>query len=200
MARQSRKPSSGSVRIIAGQWRSRRIPVLHADGLRPTPDRVRETLFNWLGRGIFDANCLDLFAGSGALGLEALSRGAARATFIEKDDRLVRQLRANLATLHATAQADVVVGDALGDVRLDWNGPWDVVFVDPPYTLDCQIDVLKNLVVSGCLNSGARIYVESSALLDPAMLPAELTVLRARSAGQVRYHLLQYSALDGQSE
>jgi 16S rRNA (guanine966-N2)-methyltransferase len=127
------RAAPGHVRIIGGRWRGTRLPVVEATGLRPTSDRVRETLFNWLQARLPDARVLDLFAGSGALGLEALSRGASEAILVERDPGAAEQLRANVERLHAGGEAHVIRADALGLLRTPLHGRFDVVFIDPPF-------------------------------------------------------------------
>ena len=170
------------VRIIAGRWRSRLVRFPPAANLRPTPDRVRETLFNWLGQRLDGLACVDLFAGSGALGFEALSRGAARVVMVECDRRIARALRDSAHSLDA-AGAEVVEGDALKYLERS-SESFDVAFVDPPYASDLAARAIENLPAR--LNPGARVYVESSAPLD---LPAPWKALRQDRAGAVRYAL-----------
>lgn len=177
------------IRIIGGRWRGRRITVSAGAGLRPTPDRVRETLFNWLAPHIRGARCLDLFAGTGALGIEALSRGAAEVCLVDVAHAATAHLQRTLATLDARAQ--VVNGDALALLSGGaLGGNWDIVFVDPPYKLDCQLGVLEHLTALGVIAAGARVYVESASALDADAVAPAWELLRAKSAGQVRYHLL----------
>jgi 16S rRNA (guanine966-N2)-methyltransferase len=177
----------GKFRVIAGRWRGRRLPIAAREDLRPTPDRVRETLFNWLEPVIAGARCLDLFAGSGALGIEALSRGAARAVFVERDAAAARVLRAALAGLGA-AGAEVVRADAW-----QWLGglaqPFDVVFLDPPFASGFPPRLCTLLETGGWLADGARIYIEHARRADPPALPANWTLHRSRRAGQVAFHL-----------
>ena len=141
----ARKAPSGRnrVRIIGGEWRSRLVRFPPSAELRPTPDRVRETLFNWLGQRLDGLDALDLFAGSGALGFEALSRGAARVVMVERDRRVADGLREAARELDARG-ADVVVGDALAFLARD-TGSYDVVFVDPPYASDIALRALAAL-------------------------------------------------------
>lgn len=153
--------SPGSVRIIAGQWRGTRLPVADAAGLRPTPDRVRETLFNWLQGSLPGARVLDLFAGSGALGLEAVSRGARGAVLVERDPRLAESLRATVARLGAGDRVEVACADALAWLRAAPRGTFDVVFVDPPFAADLWTPVLAAL--PPWLAPGAWLYLESPA-------------------------------------
>lgn len=175
------------LRIIGGRWRSRRLHFPNVEGLRPTPDRVRETLFNWLAPLIEGARCLDLFAGSGALGIEALSRGAAEVIFIERQPLAVRQLRHNLAQLGETS-AQVIQTDAL--VWLDGpSRPFDVVFLDPPFGVDLLVPACKKLEQGGWLADGARIYLETERDAGKLELPENWQLIREKTAGQVSYRL-----------
>lgn len=150
---------SGQIRIIGGQWRGRKLPVPDSPGLRPTTDRVRETLFNWLAPVMVDAHCLDCFAGSGALGLEALSRYAAQATLLEMDRAVSQQLQKNLATLKAN-NARVVNTNTLTFLSQPGT-PHHVVFVDPPFRKGLLEETLQLLETQGWLADDALIYVES---------------------------------------
>ena len=184
-----RRTRPNTVRIIGGLWRSRLIEFPGAADLRPTPDRVRETLFNWLGQDLTGMECLDLFAGSGALGFEALSRGAASVIMVEKDPAALRALRDNAHKLGATGLT-VVRGDALefaGGAR----SRFDIVFVDPPYRLGMQIAALG--LLRGLLAEGGRVYVESDAAFEA---PRGWAVFRRARAGNVHFHLLAREADD----
>jgi len=186
-----RRTRPNTVRIIGGLWRSRLIEFPDAADLRPTPDRVRETLFNWLGQDLTGMACLDLFAGSGALGFEALSRGAASVVMVEKHPAALRALRENARKLRA-ANLTLVRGDALefaGGAR----SRFDVVFVDPPYRAGTQVAVLG--VVRGLLAEGGRVYVESDTAFEA---PRGWTIFRRARAGNVHFHLLARE-LDDQS-
>lgn len=180
------KVSSGRnrVRIVGGEWRSRIIRFPESARLRPTPDRVRETLFNWLGQRLDGLACLDLFAGSGALGFEALSRGARRAVMVEQGRDIAAALRASVRELDASA-AEIVESDALA--YLSRGGErFDVAFVDPPYGSDLAERALACLPPR--LNPGARVYVESAADVAPG---ERYRLLRHDRAGAVRYALLE---------
>jgi len=187
--RRPRDTAGGSVRIIGGRFRRRRIAFAGAHGLRPTPDRVRETLFNWLGPRLEGARCLDLFAGSGALGLEAASRGAAEVVLVERSPAVAACLREQASRLGA---AEVVVhqADALGWLDAPARA-FDVVFLDPPFDAPLLAPACDALEFRGWLTPGALIYVEHrrDAALPP--LPDPWHTLRDDEAGQVRYHLLQ---------
>ena len=178
-----RRTRANTVRIIGGLWRSRIVEFPDAAGLRPTPDRVRETLFNWLGRDLAGLSCLDLFAGSGALGFEALSRGAASVVMVEKNAAALAALRENARKL-AAANLTVVRGDALEFAR-GARSRFDVVFVDPPYRLGLQAAALA--LVRGLLVEGGRVYAESEAALET---PQGWIILKSARAGKVHFHLL----------
>ena len=176
------------VRIIGGAWKRTPLPVVEAPGLRPTPDRVRETLFNWLGADLHGWRCLDLFAGTGALGLEAASRGAARVVLVERDARALAALRSVRDRLGAGA-VQIVAGDALAYLARAAER-FDLVLLDPPFDTDSLARVLPRL--PAVLAPGAAVYVESPGPLTPALRSAvpELVLHRSDKAGQVHYHLL----------
>jgi 16S rRNA (guanine966-N2)-methyltransferase len=175
------------LRIIGGSWRGRRLRFPAAALIRPTPDRVRETLFNWLGARVAGARCLDLFAGSGALGLEALSRGAAHVTFIERDVAAVRELRARLAEWGAR-DAQVEHGDALRFLA-NAGRPFDIAFLDPPFASGLLAEAAGPLERNGWLADAALVYVECAARDGPPPLPAGWLALKGKRAGEVGYHL-----------
>ncbi|MBI3562036.1 MAG: 16S rRNA (guanine(966)-N(2))-methyltransferase RsmD [Gammaproteobacteria bacterium] len=176
-----------TVRIIGGQWRSRKLSFPEQLQLRPTPDRVRVTLFNWLLPLLPGACCLDLFAGSGALGLEALSRGAARVVLVEQDRRVADNLRQQRLNLHAS-QAQVVNADALGYLS-STTDRFDIVFLDPPYHSELLLPACQLLEQRGWLHPEARIYLETGATQVIDQLPPNWQVIRHKRAGQVHYHL-----------
>jgi len=184
-----RRTRRNTVRIIGGLWRSRILEFPDAADLRPTPDRVRETLFNWLGQDLSGIACLDLFAGSGALGFEALSRGAASTVMVEKNPVALRALRENAQKLGAR-NLTVVRGDALEFAR-DTRSRFDIVFVDPPYRLGLQAPALA--LVCGLLAAGGRVYVESPSVFEP---PRGWRTLKSARAGNVHFHLLVGEADD----
>jgi 16S rRNA (guanine(966)-N(2))-methyltransferase RsmD len=177
------------VRIIGGLWRSRLIEFPDAADLRPTPDRVRETLFNWLGQDLNGMACLDLFAGSGALGFEALSRGAASVVMVEKHPAALRALRENAQKLGA-ANLTLVRGDALEFAR-GARSRFDVVFVDPPYRLGMQATALD--LLRGLLAQGGRVYLEGDAAFEA---PRGWAIFKRARAGNVHFHLLAREADD----
>jgi 16S rRNA (guanine966-N2)-methyltransferase len=185
----SRTVGQGRIRIIGGQWRGRKIEVSASPGLRPTPDRVRGTLFNWLGQDLAGLQCLDLFAGSGALGFEAASRGADRVVMVERDSLLVDRLTEFRDHIGAV-QVEIRRADALRFLR-GANEVFDVVFLDPPFGQNLLPLVVDSL--AGRLAPGARIYLESDRPIEPEALFRELR--RAR-AGAVSYQLWECMADD----
>ncbi|MEO9078573.1 MAG: 16S rRNA (guanine(966)-N(2))-methyltransferase RsmD [Rhodanobacter sp.] len=186
----ARKPGSGRIRIIGGNLRNSRLDVPELIGLRPTAERVRETLFNWLAPVIEGARCLDLCAGTGALGIEALSRGAASVQFVERDPRAAQALRDNLTRLKQ-AKGQVVALDAA--VYLHGAAqPQDLVFLDPPFALGLWSPLAKQLEQAGWLTASALIYVESPRV-DGLRLPSNWQLYREASAGEVRFALYRRS-------
>ena len=180
------------MRIIGGSLRGSKLAVADLPGLRPTPDRVRETLFNWLAPVISTARCLDLFAGTGALGIEALSRGAALVEFVERDAGLARALRDNLARLKLTAGL-VRQADAAGFLEHEPEHPFDIVFLDPPFSEALWEHPAARLEAGGWLADSALIYVESP-VTSAIALPPNWQPHREKQAGAVRYALFSRSA------
>ncbi|MBR9884244.1 MAG: 16S rRNA (guanine(966)-N(2))-methyltransferase RsmD [Oceanospirillales bacterium] len=185
--------SEAVLRIIGGQWRSRKVSFPEIEGLRPTPDRVRETLFNWL-QGVTDgARCLDLCAGSGALGLEALSRGAASVTFVDRSPQVARALQANLQLLKAQ-NAEVITAAALDwlDARpTDESERFDLVFMDPPFRQGLIAPLCALLESRNLLAARAMIYIECERELTLPPLPSDWQLYREKQAGQVSYRLYE---------
>ncbi len=180
---------SGRLRIIGGQWRGRRLAFRTAPGLRPTTDRVRETLFNWLAPVIAGARCVDLYAGSGALGLEALSRGAAHCDFVDNSRTAMEQIRSHLAALEAADRARCHTLTALSFLRRAGPATWDVAFIDPPFgsnlvTPTCELLAEKNL-----LAPGAMVYIETGVKESMAALPPDWLLHREKAAGGVACRL-----------
>ena len=179
------KKHHNQIRIIGGTHRGRKLHFASAEGLRPTPDRVREQVFNWLGQDLGGKNVLDLFAGSGALGLEAASRHAARVVLVEQNRQTARALAQAAQTL-GLAQAEIITADALAYLRTS-AASFDVVFLDPPFAWQ-QWPVLFDLL-PGCLKDGALVYIEAGALPD---MPVWLAVHRQGKAGMSRFELRTY--------
>lgn len=192
MAKEPRRAQNarpGRLRIVAGKWRRRLLPVASLPGLRPTAERVRETLFNWLEPRIEGARCLDACAGTGALAFEALSRGAAHATLLDNAAPVVRMLREAAATLGAN-NAEILLADAREWLAKEPPEPYDIVFLDPPYRDQLLTDLCRLVAERGWLAQDARVYIELERS-DPApALPAGWRVLKDRNAGRVRYLLL----------
>ena len=181
--------AKNKVRIIGGEWRSRIITFPPETDLRPTSDRVRETLFNWLGQDLTGKVCLDLFAGSGALGFEAASRGAKHVVMVERNLAVFRALRTSAAALAATT-VELKRADALEFLRAD-DGIYDVVFLDPPFRADCLPQVLAALIAH--LATGAMIHVEAH---RAPVLPPQWQVWRSGRAGAVTHQLLKWTGHD----
>jgi 16S rRNA (guanine966-N2)-methyltransferase len=175
------------LRIIGGEWRSRRVQFPPLPQLRPSPDRVRETLFNWLAPIIEGARCLDLFAGSGALGFEAASRGAAFVVLVDREPRVCAALAANVAKL-GSQRLEVICEDAFGYLARA-RGRFDVAFVDPPFGSGLVENACAALEASGRLAPRARVYLECAVQAGSPALPPGWTLVRSRRAGRVGYHL-----------
>ena len=182
------KPLSGSLTISGGRWRGHKLNVIDAQGLRPTPARIRETLFNWLRPFINGVHCLDLFAGSGALGFGALSEGAGKVTMVDSNADIIRHLHhqshhvfkaTNCQIIHHTA------AEFLNSNRLKF----DIVFIDPPYNMNLWAYTAQQLVETGALSNHARIYLECPVKMPPQALPANWRLLKDQRAGQIRYCL-----------
>ena len=178
---------AGVVRIISGQWKGRKLPVRDVDGLRPTTDRVKETIFNWLAPHVRGTRCLDLFAGSGGLGLEALSRYAEQVTLVEMDKGAADQLKKNLVAL-GSQQGTVIQADALSWLQGPVT-PFDLVFLDPPFRHELLPQVCELLEQRGWLTADALIYLEREKELGELALPRNWTLLKDKQAGQVCYQL-----------
>ncbi|WP_411705326.1 16S rRNA (guanine(966)-N(2))-methyltransferase [Edaphovirga cremea] len=198
MAKKPQTQPAGQIRIIGGQWRGRKLPVPHSPGLRPTTDRVRETLFNWLAPIIQGARCLDCFAGSGALGLEALSRYAGSATLLEFERPVAQQLQKNLALLQPNK------GEIITTNTLNWlakaGTPYNVVFLDPPFRKGMLEESMRLLEQYGWLADDAWIYVEAEAESAVTDVPERWQLHREKVAGQVAYRLYIRTAISAQAE
>lgn len=177
----------GQVRIIGGSWRGRKISFSARAGLRPTPDRIRETLFNWLQPIIAGARCLDLFAGSGALGLESLSRGAAQVTMVEREPGACRGIQTHIECFAAKG-GKVVAADALSYLRGSVHR-FEIVFLDPPFESDLLGSCCEHLEERGWLTPGAYIYLEARGRQGLPPLPSTWNLLHSKQAGEVGYYL-----------
>ena len=191
----ARRARGGRVRIIGGDWRGRKLPVPDAPGLRPTGDRVRETLFNWLQYQVPGGRVLDLFAGSGALGFEAASRGAREVVMLERDARVASQLRENAATLGAGA-VRVEHGDALQWLESQKTA-FDVVFVDPPFDAGLLTQVIESVRDNGIIGPAGRLYFEFDVKQEPPAVGQGWRELKRKQAGQVGFGLLEPVASTG---
>ncbi len=187
----SHKPEPGkrnSLRIVGGAWRGRRVHFPDSPGLRPTPDRVRETLFNWLQFSVAGTRCLDLFAGSGALGLEALSRGARAVVFVDEAAAVSHTLREELERLGGSAKAQVVHASAVRYLATPGE-PYDLVFLDPPFGQGALPQYVELIASGGWIKDDGWVYLEGERQAGAPPLPAGWELLKSKSAGEVGYHL-----------
>ena len=189
MAKQIKLKVAGTLRIIGGRWRGRKLTVIDSEGLRPTPSRVRETLFNWLQFSLSGANCLDLFAGTGALGLEAASRGVEKITLVEFNTGTAEQLSKNCQQLGAD-NYQLVNKDAVTFLSGDQD-QYDIVFIDPPYKLEIWSEIAEQLVSQDCLSLNALIYVEYPLTAIKPLFPLEWQLIKEKKAGGVNYCLFK---------
>jgi 16S rRNA (guanine966-N2)-methyltransferase len=187
-----RPGNSNQLRIIGGQWRGRKLRFADGRGLRPTPDRVRETLFNWLMPHLPGARCLDLFAGSGALAFEALSRGAAQVVMVDNNARVVSQLRDNL-TLLGNPCVQLIQADSVKWLQHDATKIFNIVFLDPPYADKVLPECINLLEQGNWLANDAWVYIELPSRDDLPVLPDNWRWYRNKQAGQVGYHLAHRS-------
>lgn len=197
MSRSPRGPQ-GRLRIVGGEYRGRTLTVPNHRGLRPTSDRVRETLFNWLSPVIEGARCVDLFAGSGALGFEAVSRGAAEVVMVERVEAVTRVLRAHAGAL-GTGRVTVVHADALRWLAAEGR-PFDIAFLDPPFADDLLARSFGLLATGRWLSPGARVYLEAPVSTGFPTLPSDWHLVRDKRAGRVRYGLAETGAKLGESD
>ena len=196
--RRGRSPP-GRLRIVAGKWRSRLLPVAEVSDLRPTPARVRETVFNWLATSVVGARCLDLYAGTGALGFEALSRGAASVDFVDASGEATQALAEAREQLDA-AQARVHRSDAFDYLRGRAATPYDLVFLDPPYADDSIGELCRLLDSGGWLAEGARLYFEHPKTGPAPRFPDAWSITHEKTAGQVRYGLIAAAQVPPEDE
>jgi len=182
-----KKPSGGFVRIISGSWRGRKLPVHDLEGLRPTIDRVKETLFNWLAQEVPHSTCLDVFSGSGGLGFEAASRQAKLVTLLEMNPKAAKQLADNAKELKAD-NINVVNTDALSYLR-NQGTPHDLVFIDPPFRKGLLAETVQLLENNGWLTDDAIIYVETEKELALESMPENWELYRDKTTGQSSYRL-----------
>tara|TARA_Y100000588_G_C13954118_1_gene795727 strand:+ start:157 stop:741 length:585 start_codon:yes stop_codon:yes gene_type:complete len=191
--KKNRSKATNSVRIIGGKWRGRKIGVCKETSVRPTPDRVKETLFNWLTALLPGASCLDLFAGTGALGFESLSRGAKKAWFIENDPTLYRALEKQKISFNANAR--LIKADALKVISEVTCRPFDIIFLDPPYEMDLSAVLLQ---LQFWLRDSSLIYVERNAMPDKCPITSlaevnpSMSIWKKGAAGQVVFGLFKF--------
>ena len=188
---------SNSIRIIGGELRGRRLGFPDVPGLRPTADRLRETLFNWLQGEIEGANCLDLFAGSGALGLEALSRGAKMVRMVDQSRAVVRQLEQNVRLLDVQERVEIVAADGMRLLRKEADWQFDMVFLDPPFARGWLAQACQHLEGNGWLKTQSWIYLEQDSHRDWPPLPAGWQLHREARAGQAACRLLRRAIMHG---
>ncbi len=186
----NKKPRPGRLRIVAGKWRSRLLDIADEPGLRPTSERVRETLFNWLAPLIEGSRCLDLFAGTGALGFEALSRGATSVVFVENSRRAARAIEKSAQILDASG-AVIHCTDATDYVREAAPAAFDIIFLDPPFADDRLGELCEQIDACGILAPGGRVYLEQDRARPGTPLPERWRVLKEKTAGNVRYSLVE---------
>jgi 16S rRNA (guanine966-N2)-methyltransferase len=186
---QKKKSATGQIRIIAGRHRGRKLPVIMAEGLRPTTDRIKETVFNWLMPYMPGSRCLDCFAGAGSLGFEAQSRGAEQVTLIELDKQAAKQLSSNKSLLKAD-NVSIEQSDTLLYLQKNNAQPFDIIFIDPPFRKGF-IKKTTSLLSQGWLAEEALIYLEMESEVSCADLPDNWTLLKEKVAGQVAYRLYQ---------
>ncbi|WP_299494084.1 16S rRNA (guanine(966)-N(2))-methyltransferase RsmD [uncultured Shewanella sp.] len=190
-----KKPNTGQVRIISGQWRSRRLPIHDLEGLRPTTDRVKETLFNWLSTDVVGARVLDCFTGSGALSFEALSRYADFAQMLELQPSAAKQLQQNLTTLKCE-QGKVIKGDTLTLLKTPPDEPFNIIFIDPPFRQSLAEECIRLLNLHQWIAPDALIYLETETELSALTLPQHWVQLKEKKAGQVTYRLFQSTSIN----
>jgi len=191
--------TTGELRIIGGDWRSRKLRFPDAGGVRPTPARTRETLFNWLSFHLAGRDCLDLFAGSGALGLEALSRGAASVTLVDHTPALARALEENLRLLKSD-KGKVVCTGVDSYLRHRTRPPFDIIFMDPPFRQGWLERIFPLLEAQGWVKPGGWIYVEHESEMATPEVPGGWDLYRQKTAGQVTYNLFRTPQEAGRSE
>ena len=190
VSRKNNSKNRGKVRITSGEWKNRNLEVPDIDGLRPTSERVRETLFNWLMPSIHKSVCLDLFAGSGSLGFEALSRGAKHCTFVEKSKLAFSQIKTTRTSLNAV-NSEVHNCDAIDFLSSVHNHNFNLVFLDPPFSDDYLISSIESIHEYQLVSSGGYIYIEFNKNNDLSDLPDNWSVIRKKIYGNVCFILIE---------
>lgn len=178
----------GQIRIIGGQWRGRKLPVVNEVGLRPTGDRMKETLFNWLMHETTDATCLDLFAGTGALGFEAASRYAKSVVLIEKSKIAAAKIKDNITKLKS-ANLTLLQIDALEYLNQKPSTPFDIIFIDPPFRQGLLNEVIEKIMVNELTQLGSHIYIETEREAVIEKIPSNWSLIKEKISGQVCYRL-----------
>ena len=194
MAKNTKLSARNQLRIIAGKWRGRKIQFADLEDLRPTPNRVRETVFNWIQNDVAGKNCLDLFAGSGALGVEALSRAADRVTFVEAHPIAVEQLRLNLATLHVE-NSQVVSQDAFELLQQKSEQRYGIIFLDPPYKMRALEQCIELIEKNHWIEQQGFLYFEQPKQEPDPILSSAWLIYRKKSAGNINYYLAIFRAV-----
>jgi 16S rRNA (guanine966-N2)-methyltransferase len=189
--KQAARRKQNQVRIIGGEWRGRKLDFPDAQGLRPTPDRVRETVFNWLQGYLPGARCLDLFAGTGVLGFEAVSRGAASATLVERDRSVYHALQKNMLKLDMADRVRIINTDALDYLLAGCDQQFDIIFIDPPYGKGLADSAISLIDQADCLKPGGLMYMEHESEAGAAAIAENWRELKHKQAGQVSYYLLR---------
>ena len=190
-----RKEKKGEIRIIGGKWKGKKIHFDLSDDLRPTPDRAKETLFNWLGQDLSEMCCLDLFSGTGALGLEALSRGAKRVTFVEKNKKYLQKIKKVYFEMSEKEDCEFYCDECLNWVKNNNSQTkYDLIFVDPPFNKNLIEDLINNILEKGLLSKYGRIYFEFEKKLN-LKIPKSLSLKRKKSLGRKSYLLTELTCL-----
>ena len=186
-----KKEKKGEIRIIGGKWKGKKIYFDLSDDLRPTPDRAKETLFNWLGQNLSEMNCLDLFSGTGALGLEAISRGAKRVTFVEKNKDYLQKIKKLHLDMSVKENCDFFCADCLNWVRnFKSEIKYDLIFIDPPFNKNLIDDLLTDILNKNLLSNGGKIYFEFEKKFD-LKFPDSLSLKKEKSLGEKSYVLAE---------
>lgn len=186
----SKDQATGQIRIIGGKWRGRKLPVIEANGLRPTGDRMKETLFNWLMHDIVDAKCLDIFAGTGALGFEAASRHAHSVTMLENAQTVARVIKQNIQKLNAD-NITLIEQDAFNFLAQKPEIPFDIIFIDPPFHKNHIKNTLNLLASNLFVHKDSLVYIESEIDAQEYINLGDWEIIKFKVSGQVKYHLIR---------
>ena len=190
-----KKEKKGEIRIIGGKWKGKKIFFDLSDDLRPTPDRAKETLFNWLGQNLSEMNCLDLFSGTGALGLEAISRGAKRVTFVEKNKKYLQKIQDVHLEMGEKNECDFYCEECLEWIKKNsFNIKYDLIFIDPPFNKNLIHDLLSVVLKKDILSKNGKIYFEFEKELD-LKIPESLSLKKRKSLGKKNYILAEITSL-----